>query len=244
MPLENVTGFVLAGGKSTRMGHDKAVLTLQGRTLLEHTLATLRHVCREAVILGSRQLYGDYDAVVVEDIFPGCGPLSGIHAALSHTDTEFNLIIAVDTPFLSAEFLSFMAQRAVSSGAVVSTPEIGGYRQPLCSVYSRAFLPLAEAALRGEQDPSSASRGSERTQSEGEASAAKSRDYKTAKSSDYKTGKSRDYKIVPLFPVDGTCVIPEEELRRFAFAPEMFENINTPADMERARRRGAATPDL
>ncbi|HET9180612.1 MAG TPA: molybdenum cofactor guanylyltransferase [Candidatus Angelobacter sp.] len=228
MPLENVTGFVLAGGKSTRMGHDKAALMLEGRTLLEHALATLRHVCREAVILGSRQLYGDYGAVVLEDIFPGCGPLSGIHAALSHTTTEFNLIIAVDTPFLSAEFLSFMAKGAVSSGAVVSTPEIGGYRQPLCSVYSRAFLPIAEAALRGEQAPSSAQLGSTMTRSKGEAS----------------TAKSRDYKIVPLFPVDGTCVITEEELRRFAFAPEMFENLNTPADMERARRRGAATPDL
>lgn len=228
MSLEHVTGFVLAGGKSTRMGRDKAALLLDGRTLLEHALATLRQVCREVVILGSPGLYEGYGAAVVEDVFPGCGPLSGIHAALSHTGTEFNLIIAVDTPFLSAEFLSFMAERAVNSGAVVCTPEIGGYRQPLCSVYSRAFLPMAEEALRGKQTLAADERGSARSETEGGKS---------------KT-KSRDYKIVPLFPQDRTCVITEEEMRRFAFTPEMFENLNTPDDMERARRRGATTSDL
>ncbi|MGE5323818.1 MAG: molybdenum cofactor guanylyltransferase [Actinomycetota bacterium] len=230
MPRNDITGFVLAGGKSTRMGRDKAALLLDGRTLLEHALATLGQVCREAVILGSRQLYGGYSAKVVEDIFPGCGPLSGIHAALSHSGTEFNLIIAVDTPFLSAEFLSFMAERAVTSGAVVCTPEIGGYRQPLCSVYSRAFLPIAEAALLGKKSLTADRCESARAGSEGDAGAAKA--------------KSRDYKIVPLFPPDRTCVITEEEMRRFAFTPEIFENLNTPDDMERARRRGTATPDL
>lgn len=236
MPLEKVTGFVLAGGKSTRMGRDKAALLLDGRTLLEHALATLRQVCREVVILGPRQLYGDYGAAVVEDIFPGCGPLSGIHAALSHTGTEFNLIIAVDTPFLSPEFLTFMAERAVNSEAVVCTPEIGGYRQPLCSVYSRAFLPIAEEALRSQK--------TQRMHADGADSAAPAAIGETGGGASAGKTKSRDYKIVPLFPSDRTCVVTEEEMRRFAFAPEMFENLNTPDDMERARRRGAATSDL
>ena len=235
MPNKNVTGFVLAGGKSTRMGSDKAALPLDGRTLLEHALATLGQVCREVVILGPRQLYGNYGAAVVEDIFPGCGPLSGIHAALSHTGTEFNLIIAVDTPFLSAEFLSFIAERAVSSGAVVCTPEIGGYRQPLCSVYSRAFLPIAEEALRSQK--------AQRPQGDAAGAVAPAAPEASGGAGAGKT-KSRDYKIVPLFPEDRTCVMTEEEMRRFAFTPEMFENLNTPDDMERARRRRTATSDL
>lgn len=233
--MKNVTGFVLAGGKSTRMGRDKAALLLDGRTLLEHALATLRQVCHEAVILGSPQLYGGYGAAVVEDIFPGCGPLSGIHAALSHTGTEFNLIIAVDTPFLSPEFLTFMAERAMNSGAAVCTPEIGGYRQPLCSVYSRAFLPIAEQALLSQK--------THKAQGEAADSAATPATAETGPR-ESTNAKSRDYKIVPLFPRDRTCVVTEEEMRRFAFAPEMFENLNTPDDMKRARRRGAATPDL
>jgi molybdopterin-guanine dinucleotide biosynthesis protein A len=190
-----VSGFVLAGGKSTRMGQDKARLQLNGRTLLEHALAALRAVCRSAAILGSHELY-DGLAPVYEDIFPGCGPLGGIHAALSSSQTEYNLVIAVDTPFLMPEFLSYLAERAVNAGAVVTTPEINAYTQPLCTVYSLAFLPIAERAL-----------------------------------------KSGNYKITPLFPRGQTLVIKEAELRQFAFGAEMFENLNTPEDMERARRR-------
>lgn len=235
MALPNVTGFVLAGGKSTRMGRDKAVLQLEGRTLLEHALDTLRKVCAEVMVLGSREVYADFGAEVVEDIFAGCGPLAGIHAGLSRTRTEFNLIIAVDTPFLSSDFLRFMAQRAIESGAAVTTPEIAGYTQPLCSVYSREFLPIAEMALRPQrtqnnseqsQTPTVDERGSARIGNEAVGTGA----------------KSREYKIVPLFPPDRTCIITEGEMRKFAFTPEMFENLNTPDDLERARRRTAAEP--
>jgi molybdopterin-guanine dinucleotide biosynthesis protein A len=190
-----VSGFVLAGGKSTRMGQDKAQLQLNGRSLLEHALTGLRAVCRDVAILGSYELYGKL-APVYEDIFPGCGPLGGIHTALSHSQTQYNLIIAVDTPFLMPEFLSYLAERAIAGGAAVTTPEINAYTQPLCTVYSLAFLPIAERALQ-----------------------------------------SGNYKITPLFPRERTLVIKEAELRQFAFSAEMFENLNTPEDMERARRR-------
>src|SRR5215471_7374392 len=105
-------GFVLAGGKSTRMGQDKAALSLNGRTLLEHSLAALQGVCHEVAILGKYELYGTL-APVYEDIFPGCGPLGGIHAALANSHTHHNLIIAVDTPFLAPEFLSYLVERAI-----------------------------------------------------------------------------------------------------------------------------------
>jgi molybdopterin-guanine dinucleotide biosynthesis protein A len=195
MVHSDVTGFVLAGGKSTRMGQNKADLKLNGRSLLEHALAALRGVCREVAILGKRELYGQWGAVY-EDVFPGCGPLGGIHAALTNSGTEYNLIIAVDTPFLQPDFLSYMAERAVASGAVVTTPEIAGYMQPLCAVYGKAFLPVAERAL-----------------------------------------KAGEYKITPLFPSGETVLVGEQELRQFAFGAEMFENLNTPQDLERARRR-------
>jgi len=195
MVHSQLSGFVLAGGKSTRMGQDKAAITLNGRTLLEHALAALREVCRNVAILGSHELYGTL-APVYEDIFPGCGPLGGIHAALAGSQTQFNLIIAVDTPFLAPAFLSYLAERAMAAGAVVTTPEINDYTQPLCTVYSLDFLPIAEHALRLGND-----------------------------------------KIVPLFHGDKTLVIKQSELRQFAFAADMFENLNTPDDLARARGR-------
>jgi len=147
MVHSQLSGFVLAGGKSTRMGQDKASLTLNGLTLLQHALTALREVCREVAILGKHELYGTL-APVYEDIFPGCGPLGGIHAALSSSQTQFNLIIAVDTPFLVPKFLSYLAEKAIASGAVVTTPEIDDYTQPLCTVYSLDFCSIAEHALR------------------------------------------------------------------------------------------------
>jgi molybdenum cofactor guanylyltransferase len=195
MVHSQLSGFVLAGGKSTRMGQDKAAITLNGLTLLQHALAALREVCRDVAILGKHELYGNLGPVY-EDIFPGCGPLAGIHAALSNSQTRLNLIIAVDTPFLAPEFLSYLAERAKDSDAIVTTPEIEDYTQPLCTVYSLDFLPIAEQSLR-----------------------------------------SGNYKIVPLFPEGRTLVIQEAELRQLAFAADMFENLNTPEDLARARRR-------
>jgi molybdopterin-guanine dinucleotide biosynthesis protein A len=193
---EHCAAFVLAGGKSSRMGRDKASLSLNVQTLLQHALSTLREICGDVCILGSRLIYADQGAPVIEDIIPECGPLGGIHAALTHTSSACNLIIAVDTPFLSANFLRFLVTRAVESNAIVTTPEIAGYTQPLCAVYSRKFLSIAEQALLA--------------------------------------GK---YKIVPLFPPERTLTISENEMARFAFMPEMFDNLNTPEDLERARLR-------
>jgi molybdenum cofactor guanylyltransferase len=195
MVYSQLSGFVLAGGKSTRMGQDKAAVTLNGLTLLQHALAALREACRDVAILGKQELYGKLGPVY-EDIFPVCGPLGGIHAALSNSQTQFNLIIAVDTPFLAPKFLSYLADRAIDSGAIVTTPEINDYTQPLCTVYSLDFRSIAEQALQ-----------------------------------------QGNYKIVPLFPRDRTLVIRESELRQFAFAADMFENLNTPEDLARARRR-------
>ena len=193
----DLSAFVLAGGKSTRMGRDKATLPFAGRTLLESALALARSVTEDVFILGSPELYGAYGEVIA-DIFPGCGPLGGIHAALTHAKSDLNLILAVDTPFLSNRLAAYLVERARESRAVVTAPEIDSYPQPLCAVYRRDFLAIAEQALRAGR-----------------------------------------YKIVPLFPQGRTLVTPEAELERFAFTAEMFENLNTPEELEQARRRAS-----
>ena len=142
------TGFVLAGGKSSRMGTNKALLQLEGATLVERTRDLLAKVCERVAILGAPELYGHLGDCY-PDIYTDCGPLAGIHAALLNSQTTFNLITAVDTPFLGEDFLSYLLQRASESAAVVTAPEIAGYVQPLCAVYSRDFLPVVEAALKG-----------------------------------------------------------------------------------------------
>jgi molybdenum cofactor guanylyltransferase len=143
----DLTGFVLAGGKSSRMGANKALLALQGRSLLENAMAILEQLCEKVCIIGSRQLYGAFGECY-EDVYRDCGPLAGIHSALLHSQTTRSLITAVDTPFLGAEFLDYLISRAVGSAAMVTAPQVGGKVQPLCAVFLRDFLPLAEEALK------------------------------------------------------------------------------------------------
>ena len=95
-------GFVLAGGKSSRMGTggDKAFLEFGGQTLLDRALTVMGEVCDRVAIVGDPARFTNYGSVVA-DIFQGCGPLGGIHAALVHPPAELNLMLAVDMPFVS-----------------------------------------------------------------------------------------------------------------------------------------------
>jgi molybdenum cofactor guanylyltransferase len=143
--FSDVTAFILAGGKSTRMGRDKAFVILDGRTLLERMLDLARSVCADVRIVRERGKVSAF-APLVEDVFPGRGPLGGIHAALRSSQTDLNLILAVDIPFLSADFLQFMITKS-RCGAMVTVARTSDGWQPLCAVYRREFADLAEKAL-------------------------------------------------------------------------------------------------
>lgn len=143
----DVSAFILAGGKSTRMGADKAFVTLDGRTLLARVLELARSLTEDVRIVGEAAKFGAF-APVVQDLFRDCGPLGGIHAALRASREDLNLILAVDLPFISLALLQFLITRARSSPAVVTVPQAGGGWQPLCAVYRREFADTAETALR------------------------------------------------------------------------------------------------
>jgi len=140
-------GYVLAGGKSSRMGIDKAFLNFGGRTLLERATGLMRNVCAEVGIVGDATKFAKYGDVI-EDVYPGCGPLAGIHAALLRSSAESNLMLAVDMPFVTRELLEFFFVTANESEATVVVPRMAAGFQPLCAVYRRDFGAAAEGALR------------------------------------------------------------------------------------------------
>jgi molybdenum cofactor guanylyltransferase len=143
----DVTGFILAGGKSTRMGTDKAFIEFEGRSLLERALGLARSVTPDVRIVGAREKFAPF-APVVEDIFRERGPLGGIHAALLGSQTELNFMLAVDMPFVSVTFLQYLIREArTAAEATVIVPRSDGRRQPLCAVYRRRFADAAEPAL-------------------------------------------------------------------------------------------------
>jgi molybdopterin-guanine dinucleotide biosynthesis protein A len=139
--------FILAGGKSTRMGRDKAFVEFEGRTLLARALALARSITPNVVIVGNREKFSAY-APVVEDVFCERGPLGGIHAALLASQTDLNLVLGVDMPFVTQAFLQHLvsvAKHAARDIAVV--PRSVGRLQPLCAVYRREFAGVAEKSL-------------------------------------------------------------------------------------------------
>lgn len=143
----DVSVFILAGGKSTRMGTDKAFVPLDGRTLLARALDLARQVTSDVHIVGDRNKFEPF-APVVEDIYPGCGPLGGIHAALRSSQSDLNLILAVDTPFVPLALVQHLITRARSCpSAAVTVPQANGGWQSLCAVYRREFADIAEHAL-------------------------------------------------------------------------------------------------
>jgi molybdopterin-guanine dinucleotide biosynthesis protein A len=147
-PESDVTIFVLAGGKSTRMGTDKAFVAFEGRTLLARSLDLARSVTSDVRVVGSREKFGPF-APVVEDLFRDCGPLGGIHAALLAARTKLNVMLAVDMPFVSRAFLEYLIDKARDApDTTVVVPRCEGGRQPLCAVYRREFAAAAENALR------------------------------------------------------------------------------------------------
>jgi molybdopterin-guanine dinucleotide biosynthesis protein A len=142
-------GFLLAGGRSTRMGQDKALLPLAGRSLLQIALDKLRTLPLAAAprIVAVRSDLASH-ATVIADLQPGCGPLSGIEAALAASARPLNVFLPVDLPLLPAPFLLWMLERAETTGAVMTVPRMNGWPQPLCAVYHRDLLGQITASLR------------------------------------------------------------------------------------------------
>ncbi len=142
-----ITGFVLAGGTSRRMGKDKTKLVLAGKTMLERQVKLLCRVCRFVGVVGSSG-NSSLDVSFLSDDVAGRGPLAGIYTGLRRTRTEFNLFLSCDLPFMEAAFLHVLCQRALASQADVTVPlSPSGGVEPLCAVYRRRALQAIRASL-------------------------------------------------------------------------------------------------
>jgi molybdopterin-guanine dinucleotide biosynthesis protein A len=144
--MASLAAFILAGGKSSRMGRDKAFLELAGTSLLERALELARGMSDQVAIVGDGKKFQPFGTVVV-DRYSERGPLAGIHAALASSDRELNLILAVDLPFVVPEFLKYLVSEAEASPVMVTVPRADGGFQPLCAVYRKLFQAVAERAL-------------------------------------------------------------------------------------------------
>jgi molybdopterin-guanine dinucleotide biosynthesis protein A len=203
----SMTGFVLTGGASRRMGRPKSNLVIEGETMLARQVRLLLSVSRTVAVVGRvAGLEGlrapavsalGREVPLLPDELPGRGPLGGIYTGLLRTRTEFNLFLGCDLPLMEARFLRYLAARATACGADVTAPESSDHRlQPLVAVYRRR----ARAAVR-----SSLACGAN--------------------------------KVVGFYRRVHCDVLTWTEIARAGFPTSIFANMNTPADYEKAVRR-------
>jgi len=148
LPLE-IGGYVLAGGRSSRMGRNKALITLAGKPLIEHAVTKLRRLAMGVRILSADPALASY-ASLVTDLHPNCGPLGGIEAALAHSIFEWNLFLPVDVPFLPTAFLDHWIREIVNAekrGARIAMFTVDGKPQPALCLLHRHAQPFVEYAL-------------------------------------------------------------------------------------------------
>ena len=137
-------GFVLAGGLSSRMGTDKALVPLAGEPLIAHAMRILREADLEPRIAGARSSLAQY-APVIED--SGKGPLGGICAALASTRARWAVFLPVDQPLLPPSLLRVMLRHAQVTGAAATVPRVSGFTETFPVILDRAALPSLEAFL-------------------------------------------------------------------------------------------------
>lgn len=146
--MNTADGFVMAGGRSLRMGRDKALLPWGGTTLLGHALDRLRAVCARVMVLsGPEPRYLDQGAPVLADSVPGAGPLGGLLTALEHAHGAAALLLAVDLPFVPAALLAHLVEAVADADAAV--PVVGGRPHPLCAAYGPACLDAVRRRVAG-----------------------------------------------------------------------------------------------
>jgi molybdenum cofactor guanylyltransferase len=141
-------GYIVAGGPSRRMGRDKALLPWRGVTLVEWIAGQVRDAAGSATLVGSPERYVDLGIPAIGEANTGCGPLSGIGAALRHSSFDLNLVVACDMPLLHSQALRELCAAALVAGAdVCAAVNAAGDQEPLCAVYNRRTLPAILRAL-------------------------------------------------------------------------------------------------
>ena len=146
---------ILAGGRATRFdGRDKSALVVDGRTILDRQLDELSSLSDDVMIVGNnregaRAFQASVALRTVPDIVPGCGPLGGLHAALTAARGDAVLVVACDMPYVTAAFADYLFSLAGDAQIVVPRTERGYH--PLCAVYARACLGPVATRLANKQ---------------------------------------------------------------------------------------------
>lgn len=233
---QEISGFVLAGGGSSRLGQDKVLLPWNGRTLLQHAVYRLERVCGTVAVCASRDDLRQClppSVAIIRDAVAGAGPLGGIVPALERSPTDWNLFLAVDLPLVPIELLRMLAAQSENDGILAEKifcvlPQMDGMSHPLCGLYHRSLAPGMRSALEeGKYKIMLATQ---------EAISAMAADLKSPPDSmrEFQEDQARAQSNSRIRFLDMQSLTMPLEFGDKLGAPDWFLNINTPSDLQRA----------
>ena len=142
--------FVLAGGKSTRMGTDKGLMDFQGRKMIEHVLDALK-ISKRISIISNNEAYRQFGYPVYSDIYKDCGPLGGIITGLKNSNSDWCIVISCDLPCITSEILCFLLKNTGANVSHAIVPVHDNNIEPLCALYHKSSLPELERLLQEDE---------------------------------------------------------------------------------------------
>lgn len=142
---DKITGIILAGGKSSRMGKDKGTCSFNNKPLVEYAIEVLKPFCGELLLSANNiESYNKYAIEVVPDEIRFIGPLGGMFTCLKKSKTRHNIILSCDTPFISKELIKHIIVNIDSKSKIIAPLHQQNFIEPLCAYYSKDLIPIFE----------------------------------------------------------------------------------------------------
>lgn len=145
MEKSRLTGIILSGGKSSRMGSEKGLILFKGKPMIEYSVSILTQLCDEIIICANNSNYDYLGFKVVSDIITDCGPLGGLYTGLSESNSQYNLIAPCDVPFITKDLYILLLQNIANNNAVI--PSYNNEIHPLCGIYSLKCISVLQSLI-------------------------------------------------------------------------------------------------
>ena len=146
MERKKITGIVLSGGKSSRMGTEKGLVKWRGKALIEYSLDALQKVCDQIIISSNKDCYSYLDLPVVKDEIENCGPMGGIYSCMKAYPSDIYVVVSCDVPNVSSALFSDLIANLDQNDVIIPVDE-KGKKQPLAAVYRYESFPQIEKEL-------------------------------------------------------------------------------------------------
>ncbi len=144
-----ITGIILAGGKSSRFGTDKAFAELNGMPLISFSYNKLKQICSKIILSSNSENSIFLDIKIVKDEFAEIGPIGGIYSALNQSDTEINIVLSCDIPFVSVDLLNYLLLQSENFDVTIAKHE--DYCEPLIGIYKKSINNSIKDSINNKQ---------------------------------------------------------------------------------------------